>query len=291
MSQKTLASLTLPAALTLAIPTSAGAAVVSDDFDTNRYGWNAVDGVGTWLRVPNNDYTNAYITESNPVVSGGGRYVRVVNQANTTTEPLGPPASGGYGIRKRFDSAVLNTTLPHTVSFDFRVDTPLTTFTEFADRFHIAASTDTNFTNTNNTSTWTVGVVGASTANNGTAGYWYFYDRTVSEAFTPANMYITSLRLEQGVTYSFVINVNPATASYSATITSSTGATSTASNLGFRNNTVGAMGDLLLFGGNTSASGEMLGFSADNIIIVPEPGSALLVLVGSCSLAIRRRRA
>lgn len=132
-------------------------------------------------------------------------------------------------------------------------------------------------------------MVGANGAGGGlTPGLWYFYDRNTSDAFSGANMYFTDVPLVPGVTYSFVIEVNPATASYAASITSSAGSDS-ASNLGFRNGAVGGAGDYLLFGGTTSEAGENLGFSYDNVFIVPEPSAVLLAGLTEL-LGLRRKR-
>lgn len=106
--------------------------------------------------------------------------------------------------------------------------------------------------------------------------------------FNPANIYFTKVGLVEGGTYSFVIEVNPATASYSASVTTGVGSGS-ASDLGFRNGAVNGAGDYFLFGRNTNSEGEEWGFSYDNVFVVPEPSAALLGLFGSLVLFRRRR--
>lgn len=290
MSSKTPISPVFSAILILSSAGHASAAIVADDFGANRYGWLAEDGVGTWSRVPNGTNANAYTTSTNPVVPGGGTYLGFrTRMGGTVDEPIASP-SGNYGVGKKLDSAALNTTVAHTVTFDFRWDSALTTFTSFADRVHIAGSANTN-TNTNATTTWSVGVVGGSSGSTAmTPLVWYFHDRNISNAIITENMYFTAVPLVPGVTYSFVIQVDPATASYSASITSSVGSDS-ASNLGFRNGEVNGASDYLLFGGNVSDVNESIGFSFDNLMIVPEPGSAALLLLGACTTIARRRRA
>lgn len=262
-------------------------AVVMDDFSSNRYGW--VGGVGTWDRIPNWEWGNASTTSANPLKDGSSTYLSFKTVPGGVESKPGPIQSGGYGVRKRIDSAVLNTsTTAHTISFDFRLDTPLTTFTTFDDRIHILAS-PTSVTNTNANTTWSVGVVGANNGTGLSPLYWYFYDRDGSDSFNGANLYFTSVPLQQGVVYSFVIDVDPMTASYSASITSSVGSDS-ATNLGFRNGTAGSAGDYFVVGGNVNSMDETFGFSFDNLVIVPEPSSSLLMVAGIGILAGRRRR-
>lgn len=66
--------------------------------------------------------------------------MEIRTRAGGTAEvPVLAPA-GNYGLRKRIDSAVLNTTVAHTITFDFRWDSELTGFTTFEDRINITAS-------------------------------------------------------------------------------------------------------------------------------------------------------
>jgi hypothetical protein len=280
-------ALSHPAVVSVALACPAMGAVVADDFSSNRYGW--VGGVGTWERLPNWDWGSAWTTSTNPLTPGSGTYVQFRTVTGGVEKRPGPISAGGYGVRKRMDSAVLDTsTTAHTVSFDFRLESDLTTFNTFDDRLHIFAS-PVELGNTNANTTWSVGVVGANNGSGITPLYWYFYDRNTSDGFNGANMYFTNVPLQSGVTYSFVIDVDPETASYSASISSSAGSDG-ASNLGFRNGTAGSAGDFLVFGGNVSATDEAFGFSFDNVIVVPEPSASLLALMGACGFALRRRR-
>jgi hypothetical protein len=275
-------------ALSVAAISPLSAALVMDDFDENRYGWNAENGIGTWVRTPNTEHILATTPSTNPLVAGGGKYVQVINRTHPTDGTLAPNRS--YSIKKRMDSTVIDVRNPHTISFDFRLDSGLTTFTTFNDRLFLAGTSPTSSIDTTDADTWGIGVVGGDDGRGMQALQWYFQNHKKSDQFNGENMHFTGIQIEQGVTYSFIIEVDPASYTYTATISSSTGASATQANLSFRNQNAGALGDLLLFGGRTSSAGEDLRFSMDNIIIVPEASSALLFLAGCSGALLRRRR-
>ena len=104
-------------------------------------------------------------------------------------------------------------------------------------------------------------------------------------------MFDTNLVLQEDTIYDFEVIVDPASATYSASVTD--GITSvSADGLGFRNGTPGVY-DFLHFGVSASGGSDDLTVALDSIAIaeIPEPASiALWSLLGIVGIAFGWRR-
>lgn len=261
-------------------PDHAQAAIVSsDDFSSGT-----LSGGTGWL----NAWTPTATVPTTPVVSnaseltaGSGNYLPVA--------PTSVTGNTTHAVSRQFSSVVASS--PYTVRFDWRLDTALTNFNTFNDRVHIGGSAG-NVTS-DATFSWLVGV---SAADNGTTnvvpdGNWYVYDYTTNNAFSGANLVNTGISLTTGVTYSFVVNVNPAARNYTVTINGSDASSYVSGTLDFRNQSSSPT-NTLAFGSVTNETNDPTTFSIDNISIdgIPEPSSiALLGVMGAIGITRRRR--
>jgi len=182
------------------------AAVITEPFDS--YPGNATDP--GWTTAWSDPNATATVATSDPV-NGGGSYLSVTHDS-----------TGDSAIVRTLDPAVLNTQLtPYTISWDIRFDT-LGDFSAYSDRVHFTANTGGS-AGSNDTASWLIGAVGGD--NGGTDyfdGIWYFYDNsstTTNGAFNTGSMVNTGMQLVEGDTYSFLVEVDPAAQTYSATIT------------------------------------------------------------------------
>lgn len=259
---------------------SQAAIVVSEDFSsgtlTGGTGWLG----GSWTPLRTSPATPV-VSSANPLTPGSGNYLPVV--ANNT-------ASQTHGVSRTIPTVVA--TNAHTITFDWRMDTPLTNFTEWNDRVHFGASNGD--VNSNANFSWLVGVAAASngTTNVVPAGKWYVYDHDGDSDFTGDNLIDTGVDLVSGVTYSFTIQVNPVgTGTYTVSFTGSNGTGFSSGTLDFRNRN-SAIANHIVFANVTSATTDGTAFSFDNFAIdgVPEPSAALLVGISGLAVVVRRRR-
>ncbi|RYD25219.1 MAG: hypothetical protein EOP87_24810, partial [Verrucomicrobiaceae bacterium] len=238
-------------------------AALTDNFDTGTYpnsgtGWSAgwTQGASTGTVV------------STDPLNGGGNYLSVTT--GTTT-------SSNTGISRSIGAMAAS---PYTLTFNWRYDGNLANFVSYDDRIHFGASTAVDY-GTNPNFSWLIGVVGGDNTTNFSEGEWYFYNgsssTTTSEnTFVPGDMRMTGLFLQSGVVYSFTVTVDPASQTYSASISDGSGGFFNASGLNFRNQGATDGASNLLFGGATTGSptaDHALTWSIDSISVVPEPSS------------------
>lgn len=267
------------AAFAISADRAHAAIVASDDFSSGT-----LSGGTGWL----NSWTPTATNPSTPVVSnaselsaGSGNYLPVT--------PTSVTGNTTHAVSRQFSTVVASS--PYTVRFDWRMDSALTNFNTFNDRVHIGGSSGN--VNSDNTFSWLVGV---AAADNGTTnvvpdGNWYVYDYTTNNSFTGANLVNTGIALTTGVTYSFVVNVNPAARNYTVTINGSDSSSYVSGTLDFRNQSTTPT-NTLAFGSVTNETNDTTAFSIDNISIdgVPEPSSiAVAGLLGAIGLVRRRR--
>lgn len=257
-------------------------AALTDNFDTFPNGGTGWGAANEWRPSGSPNGGGAVtptVTNTNPL-NGGGNYLSVTTAVASTT----------LGIKRNLGSVAAS---PYTLTFDWRLDSPLTNFTEFNDRIHFGVN-GTNSYGTDNNTGWSIGVAANSGPNNSVfPGHWYFYNNTATSGngeFNTANMVDTGIALVSGVTYSFVVTVDPVSKTYYASISGSDSTFFEQGNMRFRNQTTdGTTHTNLLFGGATSNANDQLTWSIDNINIVPEPSTAFLAGLSGLLCFVRRR--
>ncbi len=265
------------------VPTISHGAL-TDNFDTGIYpnsgtGWSA-----GWIESENqgmgtgNARADGTITSTSPL-NGGGSYLSVTTAV----------ANAETGIRRSIGSMSAS---PYTVSFDWRYDSNIANFNSYDDRIHFGA-TASAIHGTNDSFTWIIGVVGGNGTTNFSAREWYFYNgvsttTTSLNVFTSNNMRMTGMMLESDVVYSITVNVDPASQTYSASISNGTTSFS-ASGLNFRNQGTTNNASNLVLGGSNTGTNHTLNWSIDSISVVPEPSSGLLAMLSGVLCFVRRR--
>lgn len=264
--------------------TGFASAALTDNFDVGAYPNTGTGWESGWVESTGGNNVDGTVTDANPL-NGGGNYLTVTNTANNTS----------LGVRRNIGTL---TSSIYTVTFDWRLDTPLTTFTAFNDRVHFGSTSETGLGTTVN-SGWIIGVAAADNGTTNTVfdGNWYFYNNqstTADGSFDSANMMDTGIALKSGVIYSFAVTVDSSAQTYSAAISGSDGSSFSASNLNFRNQTGNGLNQSnLVWGGAVSAGSgsslETLTWSLDNVHIVPEPSSLMLAGLSGLLCFVRRR--
>lgn len=118
------------------------------------------------------------------------------------------------------------------------------------------------------------------------ANKWAWYDGNADNGSFDTNLLVDSgMLMEAGVTYSFTINVDVDNMSYDVTIDNGTASVS-GTNLGWRSS-LDHTENWFIAGSKQDLSSDGLSYSIDNISIVPEPATMLLLGLGG--LVIRRR--
>ncbi|MGE9268934.1 MAG: PEP-CTERM sorting domain-containing protein [Verrucomicrobiales bacterium] len=266
---------------------------VTDDFDAypgsgSDYGWTQ-----GWQSPTISNNGSSTIENTDPL-NGGGNYISQV----TSQSPAA--GAGNRSMTRQLDSSVIDTTRPYTISWDFRIDNfssvndPGTYggnvgFDKFNDRIHFGANTGGN-NGSDASASWLIGAVGDRNGGN-----WYVYNNTSGTDgpnFDSAYTTNTGLSFNLGDVYHFEVNVDPASTSYTATITNldTSDSYTTPTAFTFRNTTPEAH-QHLLFGSHVEQD-EYREFSLDNLTIVgvPEPsGTTLFGLALSLGLLKRRR--
>lgn len=270
-------------AILLSLTSSAIAgAVITENFDS--YPGGGSGWAGSWVEsegLSGVSRADGTLSTASPL-KGGGSYLSVTTAVSSTE----------LGIRRGLGAVA---SAPYTLTFDWRLDSSMTNFVSYNDRIHFGANSDVGF-GTSVSWSWLIGVVGGDNgATTFDDGKWYFYDNnssanpTTDSAFNSDNMRVSNISLAAGVTYSFTVTVNPLTRKYDASITDGTN-TFTQIGMDFRNQTAAASSSTnLVFGGSTSSVNDQLTWSIDNINIVPEPSSMLLVAASGVLCFVRRR--
>jgi len=213
--------------------------------------------VGAWDKPENfNDggSVGAGIESVSPL-NGGGNYLNVDFSAGQTTE------SGRGGVSRQYDGLELDYTQPHTITFDYRVDSLPTGFDNLHDRIQIVdANLSTAGTGGHNT--WGLYVIAQNIW--GTAGHvWTTQD---GAGFAGSLTDLTpAMTVVEGTTYSFSLDLDPENNLYNVSVTDGTN-TATGTDLTFRRQQ-GDVGGFLGFSLVGSDIGDMGEFSVDSIHI------------------------
>lgn len=233
--------------------------------------------LGAWGTTANPAAPTIAIANASPV-NGGGNYLTVASSNNN---------DNAFG--RRFDGSAtgVNITLPVTITFDIRIDT-LTGWNSSTDYITLHASNAAAGTNYNVSanSSFIIRGYGASPLTGKNANEWLFYNGAATGAggLDVTRFQNSGMTIATGTTYSFTVTNDPATKTYSVSIFDGT-TTVSSSNLGWRASTAS---NGIAFNQRVNLGTDVIGYSLDNISIVPEPGS--ITLFGLAGLALLRRR-
>lgn len=226
------------------------------------------------------------VTNANPLTPTGGNYLSITTSA----------ASGGAASAwtRQYGAGAIALNAAHTISWSFRVDETLGAgFDAGNDRYQFYGNRNTlgGFNSSSTSNEWFAFATGAipATANgNFQANTWNFYSGGSTTGFGDGTIVSSGIALTTGTTYYFTIVNDPVTRTYVATV--SNGTTSfTSGTLNWRDRSVGSSGGYFTASLITTNSNEVRSASIDNILIVPEPSSAML-LIPAGALLLRRRR-
>ena len=232
----------------------------------DQYAGMAGDGWSTAWREASDTDISATVINTSPL-NGGGNYLSVTNNdAGTST-------SGDCVGRKYTDFGGVVLTTPHTISFDFRLDTPVSQIVGSGDQLIFVNARGIALGGDNGYGIWTVPVSGALKWGwrNGGSGV------------------TSTMDVVTGTVYHFTIDLDPAAHKYEVTI--SNGTTSVSSGLvGYRNTTYAYLDYIDFFSKDVNLPSDPITFSLDNLRIVPEPAtSALLACVAAVGFLRRRK--
>lgn len=230
----------------------------------DQYTGKAGNGwAGAWSLMANSSsYITASVVNTNPLTAGGGNYLSVSNSNAAFS-------SAAYGVGRAYSSAngvVL--TSSYTISFDFRLDSPTSTFNSSNDGVGFFGSSDQ--------------VLGGYNSFQIQASYtggtmqWQWRNSTT---FSNAGMSLVT-----GTVYQFTLNVNPTAHNYTISIFDGTN-TVTSGTLGFRNTSLTSYPYLNFY--SKDYTNDTITYSLDNIVVaVPEPGEGMLSLAGCAVLGV-----
>ena len=271
----------LLSALLLSISPTAFGAVVANFTDgtgtasPDQYTGTAGSGwTGAWGKLPGSgSIITATVANTSPL-KGGGNYLSM--SMNSTS-------SGNEYLTRTWDSSAVAYTGPLTLSWQFRLDSPLGGFTGITDQVAFADGSGPNLS-------FFIVAEGA-TQGNALAQTWAFYNGQRNAGSFDASLFVsTGISLVSGAVYDFSVTLDPSTRSWVGTV--SNGVTSfTSGTLGFRTNAFSAVGTFEAGLRSDGVGGAVTG-SLDSISIVPEPGAVALGCVASlliCGLHRRRR--
>jgi hypothetical protein len=200
----------------------------------------------------------------------------------------------------------IDTTLPYTIDFKYRVDETLTggTFTNFNDRYQLFDSTQTSVSSGASWSISCYGGTGTGFTDTNMVGKWVVYDGgghdlPVDTGFVATRQVNTGVTVTTGTIYDMHVAVDPTDYTYDVTISSGTtllydsvtaNGGAYATGLGWRTSATTSPG-FIRFLGNVDQANDLRNSSLDSIRIVPEPSTLLMVVLGGMVLAgVSRRR-
>ncbi|MBN8709358.1 MAG: hypothetical protein J0I10_08255 [Verrucomicrobia bacterium] len=201
------------------------------------------------------------VTNTSPL-SGGGNYLSLA-------------LTQGAGSVTYINRTWSNTEVPYTggvtLSWSFRLDSPITSFNAQADVLHF-------YDGLGGAASFLISGFGATT---GTASgqTWAFYNGNRDGAAWNGNNYVnTGISITTGTMYTFSVTLDPSTRSWTGTVSNGT-SSYTSSALGFRTSAYSANGTFIL-GMQESVSSKNLTASFDSLSIVPENQTSALAAFG-----------
>jgi hypothetical protein len=283
---------TLIGSIALTIP---GFAAVVHDFSGGDGSSNPTQYVGTggngWVAAfggqQENASINAQIRNAAPLSAGGGNYLQRSVTGLTGSEGNTTRRSAVY---RRYSSyGDLNTSVAHTISYQWRADEIGSGFNSTGDYFMMFGGNVSSDTGAG--SSWMIRYQAASEGGL-VGGKFAVYNgnRGESTAYNQLNWVNTDVVVKLGTAYQFVIVNDPVTANWSVSISEVGGPVLyERADLGWRA-AANQNANVLSWGAKVTAVDEKLTYSVDSIIIVPEPASTALGALGSLLLFRRKRR-
>ncbi len=226
--------------------------------------------LGAWQAVVPSAGTDAFTNtvKSTSPLSGGGNYL----SASLAVTP--GVAAGAYAgaIARKFDPAIVSNTASYTLSFKIRLDTAMA---NQSDAINIFGDIGTSYIyQTGGNNTWLI-----SGYNNNGSPVWTFYDGNRAGGSTRI---VSDVALVQGTVYTFVVNIDPVSRSWTVAIDNGT-TIYQSSTLGFRNAATSSSGNIIYFGGVVRNTTATIGYSLDAVGISSGvgglPGGANLSLL------------
>ena len=261
-----------------AMSVAANAAVVANFTDGNgsslpdQYVGTAGAGWTTAWTSTNSTVLTGNVTNASQL-SGGGNYLSLALTQGT----------GGVTYINRTWS---NTAVPYsgslTLSWSFRLDSPMTSFNAQADVFHF-------YDGLGGGASFLISGFGATTGN-AIGQTWAFYNGNRDGAAWNGNNYVsTGISITTGTVYTFSVSLDPATRSWTGTVSNGT-SSYTSSALGFRTSAYSANGTFIL-GMQESNTSKNLTASFDSLSIVPEGQTWALATFGLMLFLAKMRKA
>jgi fibronectin type 3 domain-containing protein len=238
-------------------------------------GWQTAWGTTAYVE---NSVAQAQVTGDRVVAPGdagfaalnaGGPYL------SATLQGLGAVAAGHQGsvYRGYATAGEVDTSKAHQISFDYRFEgfrlSGADSMSDLNDRVVVFGDAQ-GFHGTNTTNTWVVAAYGA--ANAGVAARtWTFHNGDRAGGTTLVN---TGVPLVEGRVYHFVIDVDPVTKSFKASVSdgqSGAGHTYSSGTLGWRSNTTftSATAQFINFNARVSSANETAKFAVDSVAVGP----------------------
>lgn len=220
---------------------------------SDQYPGIGEDGwAGGWVENSSTDIT-ATVSSTSPLTPGAGNYLSIFNGDTTTS------GSNDTIIRQYTSANGVVLTEPHTITFDYRLDSPASQMTG-SDAIVIFNSTGTGA----DSSAANGYCLSAYYANGMLQWRWQSGDKAGSGTWINTGMAVVT-----GVVYHFTINLDPANKEYTVSIFDGT-TTVTSAPLGYRTAAAApASLSYLAFGSRDTTSGQTITQSLDNLTITP----------------------
>ncbi len=212
--------------------------------------------VGPWTPKVSGCTFNNTVTNSSPL-GGGGNYLKALLTAGTASQ--GYP--GAFG--RKFDSAIVSTTAPHTVSCKILLDSAMTIQ---SDALLVFGDVGTGYsTSTGPGNTWLI----SGYYNSGNP-VWSFFDGNRAGTSTRV---LTTMPLVVGTVYTMTVQVDPVAKTWTLAIDNGTTQFQSGP-LGFRNAAASGSGNTLTFGANVRNTTGTLGYSLDTLSVTTSQSDA-----------------
>lgn len=219
------------------------------------------DWLGPWAAVPTNTTMDATVTNNDPIV-GTDNYLQMEITGGATS-------SRRSALNRGVEASLAEDA--HSIAFTLRVD-KLTGFGsgDFIGIF----STETAQASTTSTSSQTWGLIVSGTSGN------------ISFRDGESNSINTGLDLTAGVTYDFLMEINPLDSTWTGSISTSAGPSFTSPTMNFRKTT--ATGRYVNINSLMNTTGDEIDYSLTGLSVtaIPESSSTSLYMLLTCLVLV-----